>query len=383
MSKTIFYMTAAAMALSLGACGAPENAQPASASVKSAATPETLSVKTDVIADGLSAPWGLAFLPSGDYLVTEKTGGVIRIDASGVKTPVSGGPKAYVAGQGGLHDIALSPNFNTDNTVYITYAYGDAAANGTAVFKGVLSGDTLTGETIFESHPPKDTPNHYGARMAFLPDGNFLLTVGEGYAYREKAQDLSSHLGKLLRLTPDGKAAAGNPFTGQEGKRAEIYSYGHRNSQGLLYDAASDTVWLHEHGPKGGDEINRIEAAKNYGWPVATFGIDYSGAQISPYQTYEGMTDSLYYWKPSIAPSGFALIRGDMFADWSGDLLVGGLASKDLRRVHMDSGKPVSETILLGDMSARIRDVRLGPDGAIYVLTDAPDDGKLIRITPH
>lgn len=382
MSKTVLSVTAIALALALSACGAPgSNPQSAAASVKSTATAETQAITIETITNGLSSPWGLAFLPKGGYLVTQKTGGIVRVGADGAKTVLNGGPDAFVAGQGGLQDIALSPEFASDNTIFITYAYGDAGANGTAVFKGVLTGDSITGDTIFKAQPPKDTVNHYGARMAFLPDGNFLLTVGDGYAYREKSQDLSSHLGKVLRLTPDGQAAPGNPFVNQDGARPEIFSYGHRNPQGLLVTSGG-AIWMHEHGPKGGDEINVITPAINYGWPVATFGIDYSGAKISPFETYEGMADSLYYWKPSIAPSGFAQIRGDMFSDWAGDLLVGGLASRDLRRVKIESGSPVSETILLSDMDARIRDVRMGPDGAIYVLTDDADSGALIRITP-
>jgi len=353
------------------------------APIKSNATAETTNLETQMITDGLKAPWGLAFLPDGGYVVTEKTGGIVRVAADGTKTQLSGIPQAYVASQGGLMDVVISPDFTTDNTVYVTYAYGDRRANGTAVFKATLGEDSLTGETIFKTSPPKDTANHYGARMAFMPDGNFILTMGDGYSYREEAQSLDNHFGKTLRLTPEGEAAPGNPFIGKDGALPEIYSYGHRNPQGLIYDGVTNTVWLHEHGPKGGDEINKVEPSLNYGWPVATFGIDYSGAQISPFETYKGMTDSIYYWKPSIAPSGMAMLSGDMFADWSGDLLVGGLASRDLRRVKMENGRAVSETILLDDLGLRIRDVRVGPDGAIYVLTDEKSDGKLIRVTPQ
>ncbi len=359
------------------------SASAAIAPLKSNASAETTAVQTQTITDGLKAPWGLAFLPNGGYLITEKTGGVIRVAADGTKTNLSGAPEAFVASQGGLLDVVLSPTYATDNTVYVTYSYGDRNANGTAVFKAVLGADSLTGDTIFKTSPPKDTANHYGARMAFMPDGNFILTMGDGYAYREEAQSLDNHFGKTLRLTADGKAAPGNPFIGQDGALPEIYSYGHRNPQGLIYDGATGTIWLHEHGPKGGDEINKVEPSLNYGWPVATFGIDYSGAQISPFKTYKGMTDSIYYWNPSIAPSGMAIVRGDMFGAWDGDLLVGGLASRDLRRVKMEGGRAVSETILLGDMGLRIRDVRVGPDGAIYVLSDEKTDGKLIRVTPR
>lgn len=389
MFRSVLTLTAAT-ALAVSGCnkaGEAEaktaSAQSAVAPLKSNATDETVAVQTQIVTDGLKAPWGLAFLPDGGYLVTEKTGGVIRVAADGTKVKLSGAPQAYVAGQGGLLDVVLSPNFAADNTVYVTYAYGDKDANGTAVFKATLGAESLSGKTIFKTSPPKDTANHYGARMAFTPDGNFILTMGDGYAYREEAQSLDNHFGKTLRLTTEGKAAPGNPFIGQEGALPEIYSYGHRNPQGLIYDAASNTVWLHEHGPKGGDEINKVESSLNYGWPVATFGIDYSGAQISPFETYNGMTDSIYYWNPSIAPSGFAIVRGDMFGAWDGDLLVGGLASRDLRRVKMEGGRAVSETILLDDLSLRIRDVRMGPDGAIYVLSDEKTDGKLIRVTPQ
>ena len=385
-----FLILSTALGLSLSACSAKPSAETASSTQTESAAPvlstavvDTAKLKTQTIAVGFKAPWGLALLPDGGYIVTEKMGGIIRVAADGTKTPLSGVPDSYQARQGGLMDIVLSPNYAADSTVYVSYAYGDSRANGTAIFKAVLGEDSLSGETIFKTSPPKDTANHYGAKLAFMPDGNVLLSMGEGYSYREQAQDLDNHFGKLLRLTPEGKAAPGNPFIGKDGALPEIYSYGHRNPQGLIYDAASGTIWMHEHGPKGGDELNRIKAGDNYGWPVATFGIDYSGAQISPFETYEGMTDSIYYWKPSIAPSGMAMVRGDMFADWSGDLLVGGLASRDLRRVKMDGGRAVSETILLDDLGLRIRDVRVGPDGAIYVLTDEKSDGKLIRVTPQ
>lgn len=341
------------------------------------------SVNTQELATGLKAPWSLAFLPNGDMLVTEKFGGVLRLSPDGTKTMLTGVPEALGVRQGGHQDIILSPDFETDNTVFLAYSYGTEAANGLAVHKAVLNGNALEGgEDIYRSEIRENTTLHYGGRMVFLPDGSLIVAVGEGSRYREKSQKMDSDYGKMLRLTVNGKAAGGNPFAATPEARKEIYSLGHRNPQGMIYDLATDRLWAHEHGAKGGDELNLILPGMNYGWPIATFGVDYNGSQITPFQEYEGMVDPVHHWTPSIAPSGFALYDGDLFADWKGDFLVGSLKYKRVHRLDMNADGTVAGEQIVLDIGDRVRDVRTGPDGAIYVLTDNNTDGKVLRITP-
>ncbi len=325
-------------------------------------------------ADGLDLPWSIAFLPDGGALVTELGGQLRRIDASGqVGEPMTHVPDVYFAGQGGLFDVVLHPDFSRNQLVYLSFAEGDPSDNGTAIARGRLAGNALEDVAIiFRNFTRKDTPVHYGGRMAFLADGTLLLTTGDGFDYREAAQDIDSGLGKVLRLNDDGSAARGNPYTGSP----YVFSYGHRNPQGLVI-SASGVVWLHEHGPRGGDELNRIESGVNYGWPAITYGVDYSGAVISPYTEWEGMAQPEHYWVPSIAPSGLALYEGDEFPEWKGDLFVGALVDREVRRLDLSGGKVVGEQELFSELAARIRDVRDGPDGALYVLT--PD--RVVRIT--
>jgi glucose/arabinose dehydrogenase len=231
--------------------------------------------------------------------------------------------------------------------------------------------------------PLKDTDNHYGGRMAFLPDGTFVLSIGEGFEYREKAQDLTSDLGKIVRLSEDGSVPQNNPFIGQSSVRPEIYTWGHRNPQGLIFDAQSGLIYETEHGPRGGDELNIIIAHRNYGWPVITYGMDYSGAYVSPYTQRPGLEQPVIYWTPSIAPSGLALYRGDKFPVWKGDLFAGALAFEHLRRIHLDEhGNVVDQEQLLNDLHYRIRDVRAPADGYLYVCTDE-DDGRVLRLEPQ
>ncbi len=325
-------------------------------------------------AGDLDLPWSIAFLPDGGALVTELGGQLRRIDASGrVGKPVTNVPDVYFAGQGGLFDVVLHPDFSNNQWVYLSFAEGDPNDNGTAIARGRLAGNALEDVAIiFRNFTRKDTPVHYGGRMVFLADGTLLLTTGDGFDYREAAQDIDSGLGKVLRLKDDGTAARGNPYPGSP----YVFSYGHRNPQGLV-TSASGVVWLHEHGPRGGDELNRIESGVNYGWPAITYGVDYSGAVISPYTKWEGMAQPEHYWVPSIAPSGLALYEGDQFPEWKGDLLVGALVNREVRRLDLSGGKVVGEEKLFSELAARIRDVRGGPDGALYVLT--PD--RVVRIT--
>lgn len=331
----------------------------------------------ETVATDLETPWSLAFLPEGGFLVTELPGRLRQISASGeVSEPLGGVPAVYYAGQGGLFDVVLHPQFASNRLVYLSYAEGTLKDNGTAIVRGRLTDSALENpEVIFRMQTRKDTPVHYGGRMVFLADGTLLLTSGDGFNYREAAQDVNSQLGKLLRMTDDGQPAAGNPFP----ESPYVFSYGHRNPQGLAV-AADGTIWLHEHGPKGGDEVNRIEAGVNYGWPAITFGLDYSGAIISPHTTWPGMAQPEHYWVPSIAPSGLAVYERDLFPEWIGDLFVGALVDQEVRRLEVDGNETGAEEKLFSELKARIRDVRVGPEGAIYILTNGTP-GELIRIS--
>jgi len=326
--------------------------------------------------EGLDLPWSIAFLPDGTALVTELGGRLRHVDASGRPgQPMDNVPRVYFAGQGGLFDVVLHPEFPENQLVYLSFAEGSKKNNGTAIARGRLNGNALEGvEIIFRNFTRKDTPVHYGGRMAFLPDGTLLLTTGDGFDYREAAQDVDSGLGKVLRMNDDGTPARSNPFPGSP----FVYSYGHRNPQGLAV-SQSGTIWLHEHGPRGGDELNRIEAGVNYGWPAITFGVDYSGAVISPHTAWEGMAQPEHYWVPSIAPSGLAIYEGDLFAGWRGDLFLGALVDQEVRRLELTAGKVVKEQVVFDEIAARIRDVRTGPGGALYVLT--PD--SIVRVVPE
>ena len=334
--------------------------------------------RLETFATGLDKPWSLAFLPDGSALVTELPGNLRRISPDGaVGEPIKNVPLVYFAGQGGLFDVALHPHFSDNQLVYLSYAEGTKGDNGTAVARGRLSGNSLEQfEVIYRNTPRKDTPVHYGGRMVFLADGTLLLTTGDGFDYREAAQDIGSGLGKVLRMNDDGSPAAGNPFP----ESPYVYSYGHRNAQGLAV-ARDGTVWLHEHGPKGGDEVNRIGPGLNYGWPAITFGIDYNGAIISPHTTWPGMEQPEHYWVPSIAPSGLAIYEGRLFPQWSGDLFVGALVDHEVRRLEIDDGEVKGEETLFEELAVRIRDVRNGPDGALYIVTNG-NPGKVIRVVP-
>jgi glucose/arabinose dehydrogenase len=350
----------------------------ASAQAQAAAT---VPIKLEVVASGLDHPWSIGFLPGGGVLVTERNGGLRRLE-NGKLFRVTGVPKVYNEGQGGLFDVVAHPDFQQNGIIFLSYAHGTNAANATRVARARLVGNTLLEVTpIFTNAPLKKGPVHFGGRMAFLPDGTLVLTTGDGFDYREKAQLLSSGLGKILRITTDGKVPPGNPFAAEPNAMGAIWSRGHRNPQGLAYDPVRKMLFAHEHGPRGGDEVNVITAGSNYGWPVATRGLDYSGATISPYKSYPGMKDGLVVWVPSIAPSGLAVYRGAMFPEWNGDLLVGALVDREVRRVRLSpEGKVLGQESLLKNLDARIRDVRVAPDGSLWVTTDDPA-GKVIRVT--
>ena len=357
------------------------------------------SFQLETVIDGLAAPWAVAELPDGGFLITGKLGQLWRVSPSGSgyeTTDISGLPSDILAlgenriaadGQGGLLDVALAPDFATSGDIYLSYSYGDWDANGTALIRATLSGNDLTNvETLFRADPPKAAGAHFGGKIAFPGDGTLLLTLGDGFAYREEAQKPASHLGSIVRLNPDGSAPSDNPDFG-ENAQAELFSIGHRNVQGIAVDPETGTVWAHEHGPRGGDELNRLEAGANYGWPIATYGTDYQGARISPIKDHEaaGFTAPSHVWVPSIAPSGLAIYRGDVFSDWNGHALIGGLASGDVRKVDPDTG---AETMLLSDAKTdadpfRVRDVDVASDGTVLLLIENAENGRLIRMSPN
>ena len=342
-----------------------------------AATANGADYVIETVADGLSYPWSVAVLGDGTLLVTERTGTLRRVGLAGdVSEPIEGVPNVYFAGQGGLHDVVLDPDFASNQTIYLSYAEGAPKNNQTAVARAVLAAASLKNvEVIFRVTPGKDTPVHYGARLAFLEDGTLLLTTGDGFDYRESAQDIQSGLGKLIRVNTDGSAAAGNPFP----ESPFVWSYGFRNPQGLAV-ARDGTVYLHEHGPAGGDEVNVIAVGANYGWPAITYGLDYNGAYVSPYTEWEGMQQPVHVWSPSIAPSGLAIYEGDMFPEWQGDLFIGALVDREVRRLEVTGGSVSKEERVFDEIDARVRDVRVGPNGSIYVVTDG-EKGKVLRIS--
>ena len=346
-----------------------------------AATAADYQVET--LADGLSNPWSLAFLPDSGMLVTERSGQLRLIDAAGQlrAEPVAGVPEAFVNGQSGLMEVALAPDFAESGELFLSYSCGTREANHTCLAAATFNGEALENtHEIFRVQPAKKGSAHYGGRIAFLPDNTLLLTLGDGFDYREQAQNTANHLGSIVRLNRDGSAPEDNPFVGQADAMPELYSIGHRNVQGILVDDAG-RVFSHEHGPRGGDEINLIEAGKNYGWPKITYGIDYNGSQISPYTELPGLEQPLVYWDPSIAPSGMTLYQGELFPEWQGSLLVSALAGKEGRRVELKGNAAGEQESLFTELGERFRDVRTGPDGAVYLLTDSPS-GQLLRVAP-
>ncbi len=337
------------------------------------------------IAEGLENPWSVSFFPENIILVTERPGRV-RMIRDGVlqQEPVPGAPVVLDWNQGGLFDILPHPDYAENQTIFISYAAGTKEANATEIARARFDGAVISGlEVIYRAVPEKDTGHHFGGRLVWGPDDHLYLTVGEGSKYKEKAQDLATSFGAVIRIAPDGSIPADNPDFGP-GAAPGLYSKGHRNGQGLVFDEARGILWEHEHGARGGDEINIVEPGKNYGWPIATYGIDYNGALISPFTEYENTVQPVKYWTPSIAPSGLAVYRGNLFTEWQADLLVGALAGRALHRVIMDGEKPIGEErYLIGE---RVRDVRVGPEGAIYVTTEdrgGEPSGKVLKLTPQ
>ena len=348
-----------------------------------------IALDVQTVARGLDQPWGFELLPDGRFIVTERPGAMRIIAADGsISGALQGVPPVAYGGQGGLLDVALDPQFASNRLVYWSYSEPRSGGNGTSLARGRLVEDggalRLEGvQVIFRQMPTVSSELHFGSRIAFTGDGRLFLSLGERFSGMAQAQDLRSHLGKLIRINPDGSVPADNPFVGRSDARPEIWSWGHRNIQAATVDAATGRIWTIEHGPRGGDELNQPKPGLNYGWPVITYGINYNGDPIGQGITaQEGMEQPLYYWDPVIAPSGMIVYQGSLFPAWKGSIFVGGLGSMKLVRLQLEGERVVGEEWLLQDRNMRIRDVREGPDGAIYVLGDGPNSA-LLRLVPR
>ena len=356
---------------------------------KAPEAPKT-AIQVKEIAKGLQNPWSLQFLPDGRMLVTERPGRMRLISMDGkVSDPIEGLPHVVNKGQGGLLDVLLAQDFAASGLIFFSYSEPRGGfANGTAVVRAELvlegaGGKIQDGEVIFRQEPPARSFYHFGSRLVWDKTGALFVTLGERADLSEGAQDLGSHLGKVVRILPDGSSPKDNPFESADDKRPEIWSYGHRNVQGAALDPNTGKLWTTEHGAMGGDELNHPEAGKNYGWPVITYGINYDGKKIGDgISKKEGMEQPVYYWKPSIGTSGLAFYNGDLFKGWKGNLLAGGLSGQRLVRLVLDGDKVVAVEHLLVDRHERIRDVRVAHDGAVFVLTDDDKYGKVLRLRP-
>jgi glucose/arabinose dehydrogenase len=349
-------------------------------------TPPALdgAARAETVARGLEHPWALAFLPDGRMLVTERPGRLRSVDRDGrVSDPIANVPKVAARGQGGLLDVVLDPRFAENRLVYLSYAEpGPDRTAGTAVARARLGEGRLEDvKVIYQQQPKVEGGNHFGSRLVFARDGTLFVTQGDRFAYRDRAQDLSVGLGKIMRINPDGSVPRDNPFVNRADARPEIWSYGHRNVQSAALQPETGQLWTVEHGARGGDELNRPEAGKNYGWPVITYGVDYSGAKIGEGTAKPGMEQPVYYWDPVIAPSGMTFYTGNAFPGWKGSILVGSLRPGLLVRLTLEGGRVAREERVLGDLRERIRDVRQGPDGLPYLLTDS-SDGRILRVMP-
>ncbi|HET6160786.1 MAG TPA: PQQ-dependent sugar dehydrogenase [Dongiaceae bacterium] len=339
-----------------------------------------ISVAT--VAEGLEHPWGLAFLPDGRMLVTERPGRLRLVDAKGqLSEPLTGVPEVYENGQGGLLDVALDPDFAANQLIYFSFAEPGGEGGGTAVARAKLGEGRLEDvQVIFRQQPKLDSGEHFGSRLVFLRDGTLIVTLGDRNR-REFIPDMKAQIGKLVRINRDGTIPKDNPFAGNEAYSPDLYSLGHRNVQGATLNPETGEPWTVEHGAMGGDEINVPKPGKNYGWPVISYGHEYSGAKIGEGTSKPGLEQPIYYWDPSIAPSGLTFYTGDKFPAWRGNPFVGSLKFGLLVRLEVEGTRIVKEERLLEDMGERIRTVMQGPDGYLYLLTDE-DDGRILRIEP-
>jgi glucose/arabinose dehydrogenase len=349
------------------------------------------NVEPVTVVDGLEHPWSMVWLPDGDMLITERPGRLRRVSNGTLDpTPIAGVPEVLAFRQGGLLDITLHPEFEDNGLIYLAYADGTQQANRTQVARARLDGNTLTDWTvIFTNNRDKSDGQHFGSRLQCLPDGTLLVALGDGgnpplqldgELIRNQAQNRQSLLGSVVRITDEGETPADNPFVDDADANPLIWSYGHRNIQGLALDPETSQVWSTEHGSRGGDELNRLEPGENYGWPVVSYSEEYSGGPVSTERSRPDMVDPLTYWTPSIAPSGLAVYRGDRYPQWQGQLFAGGLVSQDVRRIEVDANGTVVDQVSI-PIGQRVRDVRQGPDGFLYVLTDDPN-GRLVRLEP-
>ena len=366
----------------------PPTAREAAVAIDRLEIPARDDVDLERLAGGLRAPWSMAFLPDGRMLIVEKYDGMRIRAADGRLGPMLAGmPEGALRHEdSGYLDVALDPDFARNRTIFLAFAEGTEAANRTAIWRARLDGDRLTGgRVIFRTNVAKAGTSHPGGRLLFLPDATLLLTVGDGFDYRNAAQDPASHLGKVLRLTRDGTVPSDNPFVGRAGYAPEIWTLGHRNIQGLARDPETGAIWADEHGPRGGDEVNLLRPGLNYGWPLLSHGIDYDGTVITDRTFAPGMERSHFFWAPSIAPSGLTIYRGALYPDWNGRFFVGALAARALVRLRAgdDTGFLVEEARMFLGLRARVRDVRTGPDGYLYLLTDDPANGMLLRLVPR
>ncbi len=342
---------------------------------------EAYALRVSTVASGLEHPWGMAFLPDGRMLVTERPGRMRLVTPDGaVSKPLNGLPAVFAEGQGGLLDVAVDPQFNANSLIYFSFSEQQNGLASTAVARAELSGSSLKNvQVIFRQNPKVPGRNHWGSRLVFAQDGTLFITLGDRFDYRDQAQNPENHMGKVVRINTDGSPASGSPFVRKAGALPEIWSYGHRNVQGAAIEPSGGKLWTVEHGPRGGDELNLTEAGINYGWPQASYGSHYSGVSIPDEHAERGFREPVYYWTPSLAPSGLMFYSGSGFPAWQGNVFMGTLAGKSLVRLVLSGGKVVSEERLLQGLGERLRDVRQGPDGWIYILTD-DKNGRILRL---
>ena len=372
MSNRLSLILLGSLALGVTACNAADDVD------------ERSDLDLVTVTEGLEHPWGMAFLPDGRLLVTERPGRLRIIERDGQKgPPVAGVPAVEAKKQGGLLDVALDPAFAKNGLVYISYTEPREGGNGTSVARGVLEGGQLTGvQVIFRQQPTIDGGHHFGSRLVFARDGRLFVTLGERNSARAQAQTLDNTIGKIVRINADGSIPPDNPFVNREGASPEIWSYGHRNVQGAALHPVTGELWANEHGPKGGDELNRVLPGRNYGWPTVSYGTEYTGGKISDSGTAPGIEPPVHYWVPSIAVSGLMFYTGERIPAWQGSAFVGGLKSQQLARLKIEGdGVAEEERLLRGVVKERVRDVEQGPDGNIYLLTDE-EKGRLLRLQP-
>ncbi len=379
MPRRIFFSL---FALATLACRDAPAQGPAQRSPRPSATEGVIRVET--VATGLVHPWGLALLPDGRMIVTERPGRVRVVERDGrLGAPLTGVPAVAARGQGGMLDVTLDPQFASNRVIYLSFSEpGEGGTAGTSVARARLGDGRLEDvRVIYRQEPKVNSSAHFGSRIVFRTDGTMFVTQGDRADFKQEAQNLSSGIGKIVRINSDGTIPRDNPFVSRSGARPEIWSYGHRNVQAAALHPETGQLWTVEHGARGGDELNHPEAGKNYGWPVITYGRDYSGRSIGEGTAKEGLEQPVYYWDPVIAPSGMTFYTGDAFRGWKGSILIGGMTPGRLVRLTLANGKVAREEQYLGDLSERIRDVQQAPDGLLYVITDA-SAGRILRLSP-